>query len=97
MDKTSELDCFLYYMWNAWDCWENDKVFGECASEAVEDPNNPGQMVVGSDLNPANHFWNKWCYLNRKYHARAPAVFYSELSAKNRRKIVDAAIKHYNK
>lgn len=50
MDKTSELDCFLYYMWNAWDCWENDKVFGECASEAVEDPNNPGQMVVGSDL-----------------------------------------------
>ncbi len=97
MDKTSPLDCYLYYMWNAWDSTENDKVFGECASEPMEDPNNPGQIVIGGDFNPLNHFWNKWCYLYKKYGAGAPAVFYSELSSGNRNKLVEAAIKYYNK
>lgn len=95
MDKSSELDCYLYYMWNQWDAWENDKVFGECASQTSIDPET-GEAVIGGTHNAANHFWNKWVHINRKYGAGAPAVFYSELSSGWRRKLVEAAIKHYN-
>lgn len=28
MDKSSELDCYLFYMWNRWDSSECDAVFG---------------------------------------------------------------------
>lgn len=96
MDKSSELDCYLYFMWNQWDSKWNDIVFHESANVPMQDPQT-GDMVVGGTFNCANHFWNKWCYLNSKYHAGAPAVFYSELSPNYRRQLVDAAVKFYNK
>lgn len=95
MDKSSELDCYLYYMWNKWNAWENDKIFGERASWAYFEP-ECGDFVIGSSQNPANHFWNKWVKLHNKYGAGAPAVFYSELSSGYRRKLVEAAVKYYN-
>lgn len=96
MDKNSVLDCYLYYMWNAWDCYENDKVFGENASKATPDPET-GQMTVGGTWNVENHLWNKWCRLNDEYGVGAPAAFYCQLSSHYRETIVTAAVNYYNK
>lgn len=95
MDKSSELDCYLYFMWNRWNAWENDRVFGEKASVPYFDEQQ-NDFVIGSNKNPLNHFWNKWTHLLNKYGIGAPAAFYSELSSDNRRKLVDAAVNYYN-
>lgn len=29
MNKKSDLDCYLYYMWNAWSGYECEEIFGE--------------------------------------------------------------------
>lgn len=35
MDKKSELDCFLFYMWNVWSKGESVAIFGECLGNHI--------------------------------------------------------------
>lgn len=77
MDKKSELDCYMFYMWNVWSKDESIAIFGERLG---------------------NHIWNKWCHkVDVSGADGVPASIYSELDADKRRKIVDRAIKHYNR
>ena len=49
--------------------------------------------VFGSD---SAHFWSKWCAIFKEHQRGAAEIFYAELSANNRQKIVDQACEVYN-
>lgn len=82
MNKNSELDCFLYYMWNEWS-------LGVCQTICP----NSYDPVYGS------HLWRVWVNARNKCNGSpvgAAAQFYADLDSDTRRKIVDAAVHHYN-
>lgn len=77
MDRNSELDCYLYYMWNRWD-------YSEC------------RITFGRHL--VDHIWSKWLSLcESDGRTGAAASIYALLDGEQRKKLVERAVRHYNK